>query len=56
VTRASRTAQPPAVLYVFRSLIEYFEDHRQGAREVWGDSCLVWLALLNLLFRSARSK
>jgi hypothetical protein len=37
--------QRPAVMYVFRTLIRLFEENRKGAREVWGDSRLVWLPL-----------
>lgn len=35
----------PAVKHVFRQLIEYMEENRQGSRKYWEDTRLVWIPL-----------
>jgi hypothetical protein len=35
----------PAVNYVFRTVMDFLEDNREGSFEVWGDSRLVWVPL-----------
>ncbi|MDH3889838.1 MAG: hypothetical protein OEV49_02040 [candidate division Zixibacteria bacterium] len=34
-----------AVMYVFRTLIEYIEENRHRSKKTWGESRLVWLPL-----------
>lgn len=39
------TENHTAVMYVFRTLIDYIEENRASSRKVWGDSRLVWIPL-----------
>ena len=46
--RSSPDVPPPnrvAVKHVFRELIRIMDEHREGSKDHWGDSRLVWIPL-----------